>query len=80
MNMSSEFTFTPKTISGDIQCTAVGIIDNNLPDSFRFFEIRLLSLDPRVRVFPEEDIIFVDIADNDRKLCNKLKKCTQIDY
>lgn len=79
-SLSSEFTFTPKVMVGDSQCTAVGIIDNNLPDGFRQFNVSLLSLDPRIQVDTLRDQIVVGIIDDDCKFVyTSTKTCTQID-
>lgn len=61
----AELIFPAGTQESDVQCLAVPLIDNNIPDGKRNFTVRIVSFRPLVRVEPGLETKTVIICDND---------------
>ena len=63
----TELTYTPGTQVGDVQCLAVPIVDDNVPEPLESFFVNIFSFSPLVRVFPGRETTRISIRDNDSK-------------
>lgn len=67
VGQSGSCSFPVGSMSFDIQCLYIPIIDNNFPDGTRHFTVSLMTFDQLICVPPGQAVLTVMIIDNDRK-------------